>query len=213
MRFDPLPLNPDSPTARDWVERELSKGIYRDERGLIDRFIDWLIDFLNQLPGGAGGLPGWIIWLACAFVLVIGAVAAARTLRTDVRRTTTGDNDGVLGAERLTAAEYRARAQQSLADGDASAAVLDAYRAIVAAAIERTLLDDLPGQTAHEIALTLSPVFATYATGLATAADTFDAVRYGKRGADRRDAQTILDLDAALLETTPALPELAWGQR
>ena len=35
MRLDP-PLDPTSPEARDWLEDELSKGIYRDDRGPLE---------------------------------------------------------------------------------------------------------------------------------------------------------------------------------
>ena len=67
--------------------------------------------------------------------------------------------EGVLDGPTRTAAEHRAAAGRALEAGDADTAVLEAYRALTRSAIERTLLDDLPGRTAHEVAVALGPVF------------------------------------------------------
>ena len=87
--------------------------------------------------------------------------------------------------------------------------MLEAYRAIARSAVERTLLDDLPGRTAHEVAVALVPVFPASAASLATAADVFDAVRYGRRAARVESARDRLALDAALATTRPVLPDPA----
>ena len=106
-----------------------------------------------------------------------------------------------------TAAEHRTAATRALAAGDADTALLEAYRAIARSAIERTLLDDLPGRTPHEVAVELGPAFPASAAALATAADAFDAVRYGRRAARPESARDVIALDSTLAATRPVLPD------
>jgi Domain of unknown function (DUF4129) len=205
VRLDP-PLDPTSPEARDWLEEELSKAVYRDDRGLFERLRDWLLDLLSTT--GSGSLPAWTIGLAVAAALAVLALVVARSLRAE-RRMTGGGPDGVLGGPARSAAEHRAAASRAIATGDDDTAVVESYRAIARSAIERTLLDDLPGRTAHEVSVALGPVFPASAARLAAAADTFDAVLYGRRAAAPGAAREIAALDAALAATRPVLPDLA----
>lgn len=205
MRLDP-PLDPTSPQARQWLEDELSKGIYREQKGLLERFLDWVDWLLSRTPGG--GLPGWTFWAALALILAVVALLVARSLRAE-RRMTGPLGEGVLDGPARTAAEHRASAARALESGDVDTAVLEAYRAIARSAIERTLLDDLPGRTPHEVAVELGPVFPASAPALADAADSFDAVRYGRRPARLEWARDTIALDAALARTRPVLPDPA----
>ena len=45
MRLDP-PLDPTSPQARQWLEDELRKGIYHEQKGLLQRIWDWLNELI-----------------------------------------------------------------------------------------------------------------------------------------------------------------------
>lgn len=209
MSLDSPPLTPTSDQAREWLTDELAKAVYRDDRTPLQRLIDWISDLLNSLPRGAGGLPGWSLWVAVGVVAAIILLTLTRSLRMERRLRRSDAGDGVLGSERLTSDQYRARALAALERGDAVAATLDAYRAVVAGATERTLLDDLPGRTAHEAAVALRPVFPSYAAPLASAADLFDAVRYGKRSAEADQARWLLGLEEQVRRATPVLPELA----
>ncbi|GAA4398534.1 DUF4129 domain-containing protein [Fodinibacter luteus] len=203
MRLDP-PLDPTSPEARDWLEEELRKGIYRDEPGLLERLWGWLTDVLSTTGGGS--LPAWTVALAVGVALAVVALVVARSLGAE-RRMTGAAGDGVLDGPTRTSDEHRAAARRALAAGDADTAVLEGYRAIARAAVERTLLDDLPGRTAHEVALALGPAFPDSAARLAGAADAFDAVRYGHRAARAETAQGVCDLDATLASTRPVLSD------
>jgi len=205
VRLDP-PLDPTSPQARQWLEDELSKGIYREQKGLLERLQDWLNQLLSG--SGGGGLAAWTVWIALALILAVVALVLVRSLRAE-RRMTGARREGVLDGPVRTAAEHRAAAARALADDDADTAVLEAYRAIARSAIERTLLEDLPGRTPHEVAVELAPVFPASAPALATAADAFDAVRYGRRAARPESARDIIALDAALARTRPVLPDPA----
>ena len=204
MRLDP-PLDPTSPQARQWLEDELRKGIYSEQKGVLERLWDWLV---NLLSGTGGGFPAWTVWIAVAVIAAVVVLVLVFSLRAE-RRMTGSRQPGVLDGPVRTAAEHRAAATRALEAGDADTALLEAYRAIARSAIERTLLDDLPGRTPHEVAVELGPVFPASAAALATAADAFDAVRYGRRAARPESARDVIALDAALARTRPLLPDPA----
>lgn len=204
MRAAP-PLDPTSPEARQWLEDELRKAMYREQPGLLDRLWSWLVDLLGS-TGSPSLLPSWTIWLVALLAVLVIALVLARTLRAE-RRMTGSRREGVLDGPVRTAAEHRAMARDALASGDHDTAVLEGYRALARAAVERTLLDDLPGRTAHEVAVQLGPVFPAEATRLVTAADAFDAVRYGRRPATAEAARVVVALDESLLALRPVLPE------
>ena len=57
MRLDP-PLDPTSPQARQWLEDELRKGIYHEQKGLLERIWDWLMSLLSGTGSGGARRPG-----------------------------------------------------------------------------------------------------------------------------------------------------------
>lgn len=204
MRLDP-PLDPTSPEARAWLEQELRKGIYREPEGLLDRLWGWLGDLLSGAPG-PGVLPAWTVGAAVAVGVAVIALLVLRSLGAE-RRLTTSSPGAVLEGPVRSAAEHRAAAAGALATGDADTAVLEAYRALTRSATERTLLVDLPGRTAHEVAVELAACFPADAARLASAADSFDAVRYGRRPARSDTARALVALDTDLASTRPVLPD------
>lgn len=201
------PLDPDRDEARRLLQHELDTGTYQLQESVVSRVWRWFTDLLPDL-GGLGPLPAWVTWTVLAVVLV--AVLAVLAFATRDRWRTTRLEQAVrpgavLEGTRRGTADYRAAARAALAAGDHGTAVVDAYRALAAAAIERTLLEDRPGSTAHEVALGLAPVFPTEAGPLASAADSFDAVRYGARAATQAQAREVLDLEGRLQGTAPVL--------
>ena len=205
------PLDPSVEQARAWLSEELSSAAYADDRTLLDRFWDWLNQQLSGVGGQTPAAPGW----ALPVVLVVLALVVAAILLVAVRRSPTasrpGAAGGVLDEPHLTAADYRSRAEAALARGDAAAATADAFRAVAASAAERTLLDDVPGRTAHEIGAALTGVFPDDAAAVRGAADLFDRVVYGSVGVDAPDARGVLDLDARLRATRPVLAAASVG--
>lgn len=201
------PLDPTSPEARELLEQELRKAVYADDRGLLERLWDWLRE---QLSGTAASdaLPAWTIWLAVLVGVAVLALVLHRSIRAE-RRMTGSRGEGVLEGPVRTAGEHRAAAAAALAAGDADTAVVEGYRAISRSAVDRALLEDLPGLTAHEVAVALGPLFPGDAERLASAADAFDAVRYGRRPATLPRATDVVDLDLALLGSRPVLTETA----
>ncbi|WP_083707388.1 DUF4129 domain-containing protein [Intrasporangium flavum] len=198
------PLDPSVEEARAWLAGELASPAYADDRSWLDRFTDWLDQQLSGV-GGHASAPGW----ALPVVLVVLALVVVTILLVAVRRSPTasrtGAAGGVLDEPHLTAADYRIRAEAALDRGDAATATADAFRAVAASAAERTLLDDVPGRTAHEIGAALAAVFPGEARAVRGSADLFDRVVYGRVPVDAADARDVLDLDARLRATRPVL--------
>lgn len=204
------PLDPSSEQARSWLREELAKAKYHAQPSLFERLQEALMRWLNGLGGGPG-LPSWVVPVVVIVVIGVVALILNRVLRREPPGAR-GDGDRALFEGPATSAkELRASAEAALAAGDADAALLDGYRALVANGIERTLIDDRPGRTAHEAARDLSPVFPADADDLRHGADTFDAIRYGGRHTNTARAQEILELERRLRSTAPVLPDLEVG--
>lgn len=171
----------------------------------MQRIMHWIHEQWDRLLAQGANGSGWspvVTALVAAAVLALLAFVLPRVRR---ERRRAGGDDAVLTDPSVTAAMYRARAAEALARGRFDDALADAYRAIARGATERTLLDDGPGRTAHEVALALGPVFPDHRDRLRQAADLFDAVRYGSRHISRSDAEQVADLDRHLARTRPAL--------
>jgi hypothetical protein len=201
----PARLDPGNGEARRWLERELADPAYRDTRDPVQRALDallrWLVDLLSGVSGPDEPLPSVVAGIVALALLGL-ALFALRQVRRG-RRLRADAPPPVLGTERLTADEYRERARRAFAQDRYAACVLDALRAVASGAVERTLLEDAPSLTAHEIADRLSSVFPDHADGLHRSADRFDAVAYGDEVPTREQARAVLDLDVALLAARP----------
>lgn len=198
-------LDPGNGEARRWLEEELSRPAYREHNdpiarllAAIERFID---NLLNADPSAGGALPAGIAGLITA-ALVALVLFALRHVRREARRSEVG-GPALLGEERLTGEQFRERSRRALDEGRFAEAVLDALRAIAQGAAERTLLDDAPSLTAHEVGLQLADPFPAQRDELARAADLFDAVAYGHHTAEREQAERLLALEETLRRTRP----------
>lgn len=204
--LDAPPLDPSRAEGRRWLEDELAKARYDVTPSLWDRFVDWLLGLFDAT---GPGLPSWVFALVLLVALAVVALVVGLLLRPEARARRSGDHGGVLDDRGVDATAYRARARRAVGDGDWHTALLDSYRAIVASGVERTILDDLPGRTAHEASVDLSRAFPAEYAGLRSAADRFDAVRYGHDPAAEADAREVLALDERLRGTRPELPGAA----
>ncbi|WP_411373740.1 DUF4129 domain-containing protein [Arthrobacter sp. MPF02] len=197
------PVLPGAEEARRWAAEELAKPEYRDAapswaQTLWESFLDWLtsLDGPGQAPGP---LPGPVIGIVIALVIAVAVVLARPRLNAAARR----PGDVFEPGTSLAAADYRQRAEAAAAAGKWGDAVVERFRALVASAEERLILDPQPGRTADEAARGLSVPFPLAAARLAQAAGTFDAVRYGNRTANSGDYQEVAGLDAALEAARP----------
>jgi hypothetical protein len=205
--LDGPPLDPSSPEAQQWVRDELANGQYLTEPSWWQRLLEWL----GSLFGGRsspGLLPSWGVVLVVAVLLAVIALVVIRLVRPEAITRRVSGSPAAVDDEGLSATDYRSRAREATARGDWDNALLDGYRALAASAVERTLLTELPGRTAHEVAVSLAPVFPEQADALASAASSFDDVRYGHRRTTREQALATTDLDTELLRTKPQLGHL-----
>ena len=198
-------LDPGNAEARAWLRAELAKAAYRDTRDPLQRALDAIADWLIRLLSGVGG-PDRALPTVVAGVMAVALVALVAYLLRFVRRTPRRrglDIDSPLGGERLTAADLLTRAQRAFTEARYAACLLDAVRAIARGCVERTLLEDSPSLTAHEIAERVAGVFPEQADELRWAATRFDAVAYGSAEASRDDAERLLHLEAAVRQARP----------
>ena len=198
-------LDPTPPEARDWLERELHGSDYQDP--WLDSVIRWILDQLRTLLDNAGDLAGRGLSPVITVLVAVVVIALLVWVLPRVRRESVVIRGGgaVLQDQTITARAYRALAAEALRDGRFDDAALDGFRAIAKDMSNRTLLDDAPGRTAHEVSLALAQPFSGHADRLARAADVFDSVRYGHRRATADKAGEVQHLDTELVKTRPVL--------
>ncbi len=188
------PVDPSPEQADSLLRRELLRPEYHDQN-LLERFLGWLSDQFNAGLDAAsqvspiGAVGASIVFLV--LLLLLGWLISRG--RRDPRRVP--EAGAVLTQERVTAADLRRRAESALAAGDPGRAVVEAFRALTVRQIEQGLLADLPGATAHEVAIVLGSTFSEQRPRVDSAATLFDLVRYGDRPATPDQAISILALD------------------
>lgn len=200
-----VPVVPDEPTAREWLERELGDPVYAQARpGLLQRAWEALQDALSQAGGPASPLL-LLVLLAVVVGVVVLVVWRTGPLRAAARTATAGG--GEIGLEEhVTAAGYRARADAAAAAGDWRTAVLDRFRALVRGLEERTVLDPRPGRTADEAAHEAGLALPAVADRLVSAARVFDDVAYGDRTATAEHHDRVRDADDAASRARLGVP-------
>lgn len=196
LLLDP-PLDPSPDEGRSLLRRELLKPEYNEQNPIL-RLLDWLERQVDRGLDAASDTPP--LQTFTAMVLLVVLVGALAWLVSRARRTqrTPQDKRAVLTDEVITAAELRARAEAALAEGRCEDALVDAFRALAVRQVERGRLDDTPGATAHEIALSLASEYPHQRPQVDTSAGLFDSVLYGDRSATRDQAVGVLALDDEL---------------
>jgi len=202
LRLDAPPLDPSRSEGRRLLEDELSKPRYAVEPSLWDRFREWLLGLFDTT---GPGLSPWVLVLVLLVALAVIGLVVAVLLRPEARAGRSRTDRDVLDERGVDATAYRDRAHSAAREGNWDTVLLDSYRAIVASAVERTLLDEQPGRTAHEASLELSRAFPHEASAVRMGADRFDAVRYGHDAASEDEARALLALDERLGRARPRL--------
>ncbi|MBA2954353.1 DUF4129 domain-containing protein [Nocardioides sp. MAH-18] len=196
LLVDP-PLDPSGDEARSALRRELLKPEYHDT-DVLGRVLDWIDHALDQTVDRATSAPPLSTFAAIVAFLLLGLGLA--WLLSRVRRTSrlAGARGPVVEDRTVTAAELRAAAERALAAGRHGDAVVEGFRALTVRQVERGWIDDRPGATAHEVALSLAAAHPDQERRVAAAAGLFDEVRYGDRPANGDQAAEVLALDDAL---------------
>lgn len=197
------PLDPSSGQARRWLDHELSKAKYGDQHNLIGRLTDWLGRQFDHLTKGSGALdPTTLVVVLVVLAALIG-VGLTRVRLDRPTRTAAGD-DGVFGDDVRSARELREQARRARSAGDLDAAFLAWFRAIARSGVERVLVPERVGATAHEVADQLAEAFPDRRDELGSVAAIFDRIRYGDRHAATDDVDLAEALDDALTRSRPA---------
>jgi len=199
------PLDPSGDEARSWLRRELLKPEYNDEN-LIQRALhafERLLDAGINAASSSSTLTALMSMLLLLGFVVALVLLVARARRAGARR---AEDRAVLTDEVVTADDLRARAEAALADGRPADALVDAFRALTLRQVERGRIDDLPGATAHEVAVSLATAYPEERERVATGADRFDSIRYGDRPATDEQARDVLALDDVLAGRTVSSP-------
>lgn len=191
------PLTPGGQEAHDALRRELLHPEYHEDN-LVLRLIGWLDNLLNDgLDSARDASPLTVLAAMVVGLLLVGGLAwLVSRARRD--RVAPDQRRAVLTEEAVTATELRARAEAAYGEERYAAALVDAFRACALRQVERGRLDDLPGATAHEVAVALAGAFPDRAADVHRCAGLFDLVLYGGRPATREQARDVLGLDELL---------------
>ncbi|MFJ8767172.1 DUF4129 domain-containing protein [Streptomyces clavifer] len=201
-----IPVDTPRLPAREAAENELSDPKYHEhdpnllQRGL-DRFWEWVGDLFDRAAGSAPGGPLGLVVLA----LVVLGLAAALWWRLGTPRRTERTAEALFGAVTRSAAAHRAAAEAHADAHRWTEAVQERMRAVVRSLEDRAVLVPRPGRTADEAAAEAGRLMPTHATGLRTAARTFDDVTYGGRTADEAAYLSLRTLDLDLEAAKPLL--------
>jgi hypothetical protein len=191
------PLDPSADQARSWLQRELLHPEYHQENA-VERLLTWLDRQVNRGLAAAEQAPSLSTFAAMVvFLLLLGALLWLVSRARGNRRARVQAGP-VLGETAASAAELRARAEETLAGGRPEDALVDGFRALAVRQVERGRLEDSPGATAHEVAVALATEFPDHGGRVGDNARLFDLVLYGDRPATPEQATDVLALDDAL---------------
>lgn len=194
-------LDPSPAEARDWLRQELDGPDYQNP--WLESVVRWIGDQLRRLSGGLDSLTEFSPLTTVLVALIV--IALLVWVLPKVRRESAVglEGDAVLADLTVTARLYRDLAAQAMREGQYDDVLLNAFRALAKDMSDRTLLQDAPGRTAHEVSQALASPFPDYADRLTHAANLFDSVRYGHRRASAEQAEQVQHLDAELVGARP----------
>jgi hypothetical protein len=205
IAFATVPVDPESPEAQQLLLDELSKPEYQQAQpNWLDRIAQGFLDWLDSLRfDGDGGPPEAL--LAIIVVLVIGALVVLFLVFGLPRLNRRSSASGALFGENddRTAENMRRAAEKAAAGGDFTLAVAEMFRAVARGLAERTVLTVSPGTTARDFAARAGRAFPESLADLATAAQSFDEVRYLDHEGTSTQYEQLRDLEARLRESRP----------
>ncbi|MBK4346408.1 DUF4129 domain-containing protein [Lacisediminihabitans changchengi] len=208
-----VPVNPDAGQARDWIIAELTKPEYRaPEPTWFDRLSQGFLDWLGSLKFSVGGAAQGPLLFIVGGVLVAAAVTAYLIFGPP----RLGRRSAIVGSlfgqdDSRDAAAMRRAAADAAGREDYTLAIEEQFRAIARALAERTVLTVSPGTTARDFSGRAGASFPSLAGRLATAAETFDAVRYLGRPGTRDGYLELTALDTELRGARPLLAPVGVG--
>lgn len=213
LPFD-VPVDPDAPTAHQWIVDELAKPEYQAAKPtLLDliaqQIMSWLGDLLDWLSGAGqagagGGSLGFLAILIPVAILIALAFLIYGLPRLNRRSKVTGALFGE--DETRDSAAMRRDAERAAASGDYTLAIAELFRALARGLAERTLVTTSPGTTAGEFARRAGARFPDAASDLVAAANDFDGVRYLDRPGTEQQWDAMVALERRLRNARAAVP-------
>jgi hypothetical protein len=206
-----VPVDPDAPTAQQWLARELSGAPYQQAKpgpieDLVNRVVDWLSTLVRARSGGgafdipdlSGLLPAILVVLVLGLLVVAFLVFGVPRLNRRSKART-----GELFEDDRDADTLRRDARRSAASGDYATAVAELFRALARRLDERAVVSSFPGTTARGFASRAGAAFPDAAERLAVCARDFDAVRYLEEPGTAEQWARIEALEAELHDARP----------
>lgn len=197
-----MPVDPDSDTARGWVQQELAKPDYHSSNNdWFARLLTWIADHVfrqRNVSFGDGQLavPQWLVIAAIiAIVLAVAAFLVLGPMRRSRRRKR---STAIFDDDTRDVDAIRNAASDAASAGQWSLATLERFRAIVRAGEESGVVAVTPGMTAGEFAREGSQRLRSLEADFDWAADTFDGLRYADSAASRTDYDRMTALEASL---------------
>ena len=189
---------PDAEEARRLATEELSRGIYDERTGLVERLIAWVLERLDDLSALSQSDVGWLVPVGAVLLTVAALVLTVVVGIPRRRRRAQRPVAGVLEGDARSVDELLAAARSAAERGDFSAAVLDRFRALVRSLVGRALITERPGLTAHEAAAEAAGRLPQQGDDLEAASRLFDRVRYGDTTASQSDEAWLREVCAGV---------------
>lgn len=201
-----VPVDPDAPEARRWLQDELSKPEYQSAQpNAFDLAMQAIRDWIASLFEGATGLPGPLLALLAIVAVVVLVVIGLLVFGLPrLRRRRAPAAPLFDDADRRDLATLRRAATAAAAAGDWPLAIEERFRALARGLVERDLIRVHPGTTASGVAHAATARFPDHGPALRDAAADFDAVRYLGRAGSGERYEALTALERTLSDTAPA---------
>lgn len=200
-----IPVDPDAPEARRWLEDELAKPEYQSAQPTaFDLAMQAIRDWIADLFEGATGIPEPLLALAAVTIgvvlVAVGLLVFGLPRLRHRRRAAVPLFDD---ADRRDLETLRRAAAAAATAGDWPLAIEERFRALARGIIERDLIRVHPGTTARGVADAAASPFPDHGPALRTAAADFDAVRYLGRQGSRERYERLTALEHAIATSAP----------
>jgi Domain of unknown function (DUF4129) len=215
VRSGPFQLPPPehgADEAREAADEVLSRPEFGEQKGLLQRFFEWLAELLDfdrapsepSTPGALdlgwlGSLIGWLVVLALLGLAVFLVVRFVRIR--GHRRRPTGDEPAVaVEEEERSAAQWRGDAEALEAEGRWREAMLARYQGLVRELVESNVLAPIPGRTSGEYSDDVAVALPAAADRFDDATELFERAWYGDLPTGPDESSRFRDAAGRVLE-------------
>lgn len=205
------PPQPSPDEAREAADEVLSRPEFQEQKGLIQRFVEWLAELLDfNRPAGdppqpgrldlswLGSLLGWVLVLA---LLGLAVFLVVRFVRIRSRPRPADADAGVdVEEEAKSAAEWQGDAESLEAAGRWREAMLARYQGLVRGLVESSVLQPIPGRTSGEYSNDLAGALPEVAEPFDDATELFERAWYGDLPTGPDESARFRDVATRVLE-------------